>query len=147
MGSGRSARNAHCLVALWVAGTIALWFPQGARADSNGELLYSTYCASCHGADGHGDGPVAKSLTSKPTDLTLLTKKYGVPLVPSKVAEAINGRLSVPSHGPREMPVWGRKLEEELAPGQPATEDTIRRTIDSIVNYLVLIQSIQGASR
>jgi mono/diheme cytochrome c family protein len=111
-----------------------------------GELLYSTYCGSCHGEDGRGNGPVAKYLIGKPTDLTKLTKKHGVPPIPSKVAKVIDGRMSVPSHGPREMPVWGRKFKEELGPGQSTTEDATRRTIDSIVNYLVSIQSIQGAS-
>ena len=31
-----------------------------------GEALYATYCASCHGARGEGDGPVATSLDPAP---------------------------------------------------------------------------------
>ncbi len=32
-------------------------------------MLYeSNGCASCHGPEGHGDGPVARSLEVKPTD-------------------------------------------------------------------------------
>jgi len=35
-----------------------------------GRTLYeSNGCASCHGPDGHGDGPVAPSLEVRPTDL------------------------------------------------------------------------------
>lgn len=33
---------------------------------TQGELLYGTYCASCHGARGAGDGPVAAGLDPKP---------------------------------------------------------------------------------
>ncbi len=34
---------------------------------ANGGKLYATYCASCHGAQGAGDGPVAASLDPAPT--------------------------------------------------------------------------------
>ncbi len=35
-----------------------------------GRILYeSNGCASCHGPEGHGDGPVAESLQPRPTDL------------------------------------------------------------------------------
>ncbi|MGA2654407.1 MAG: cytochrome c [Gammaproteobacteria bacterium] len=32
------------------------------------KALYQQHCASCHGDTGHGDGPLAGSLTPKPTD-------------------------------------------------------------------------------
>jgi mono/diheme cytochrome c family protein len=35
-----------------------------------GEKLYATYCASCHGPKGHGDGPVAQTLNPKPANHT-----------------------------------------------------------------------------
>lgn len=34
-----------------------------------GRQFYATYCAVCHGAQGHGDGPVAGGVLA-PTDLT-----------------------------------------------------------------------------
>jgi mono/diheme cytochrome c family protein len=33
-----------------------------------GKALYAQYCASCHGATGHGDGPVASTLNPKPAN-------------------------------------------------------------------------------
>lgn len=36
----------------------------------HGASLYLRHCASCHGARGHGDGPVAASLSPSPPDLT-----------------------------------------------------------------------------
>jgi len=41
-----------------------------ATAIAQGEALFPTHCAACHGADGRGDGPNAKSLPEPPADLT-----------------------------------------------------------------------------
>lgn len=35
---------------------------------ARGEDVFATYCLSCHGADLHGDGPLAESLNPQPTD-------------------------------------------------------------------------------
>jgi putative copper export protein/mono/diheme cytochrome c family protein len=35
-----------------------------------GASLYPSHCAACHGAAGHGDGPLAKTLPVPPADLT-----------------------------------------------------------------------------
>ena len=41
------------------------------RGDAqNGARLYAQYCASCHGAKGHGDGPVASTLNPRPANHT-----------------------------------------------------------------------------
>lgn len=36
----------------------------------DGKRIYTTFCASCHGTAGKGDGPAAKGLTPAPADLT-----------------------------------------------------------------------------
>jgi mono/diheme cytochrome c family protein len=36
-----------------------------------GRLLYAQTCATCHGAEGKGDGPAAKGLNPKPRNMTL----------------------------------------------------------------------------
>jgi putative copper export protein/mono/diheme cytochrome c family protein len=38
---------------------------------ARGSTLFSPNCASCHGADGHGNGPAASALRIKPADLTV----------------------------------------------------------------------------
>ena len=41
------------------------------RGDATaGAQLYATYCASCHGPDGKGDGPVAQTLQPRPANHT-----------------------------------------------------------------------------
>jgi putative copper export protein/mono/diheme cytochrome c family protein len=46
--------------------------PTGYAAESiaAGKRLFAVHCASCHGADGEGGGPAAKSLSVRPGDLT-----------------------------------------------------------------------------
>lgn len=46
--------------------------PTGFAAASivQGAALYPTHCAACHGADGRGDGPAARTLPVPPADLT-----------------------------------------------------------------------------
>jgi len=43
--------------------------PFGADAAIEGANVFKTYCETCHGAQGHGDGPAGQSLDPKPRDL------------------------------------------------------------------------------
>ena len=36
---------------------------------ARGSVVYAAQCASCHGTEGHGDGPMARDLATKPADL------------------------------------------------------------------------------
>ena len=42
--------------------------PRGAPPLERAKTLYAQHCAACHGADGKGDGPAAKSLEPPPSD-------------------------------------------------------------------------------
>ena len=54
-------------------GTIDVLHAQPEENPGRNEFLRS--CASCHGVSGKGDGPVAKSLSSPPSDLTRLSEQ------------------------------------------------------------------------
>lgn len=69
--------------------------------------MYKTWCASCHGAQGKGDGPAAAALKKAPADLTQLAKKNGGKFPTERVRNYIDGTQTVTAHGSREMPVWG----------------------------------------
>ena len=45
-----------------------IWAAQEALA--KGKEIYDKYCLVCHGAEGKGEGPAAKSLDPKPSDMT-----------------------------------------------------------------------------
>ena len=44
--------------------------PSGQAVVQQGEALFRTHCASCHGSEGRGDGPAAPALDGPPADLT-----------------------------------------------------------------------------
>ena len=45
--------------------------PSGAESIAAGALAYEATCSGCHGATGRGDGPIAASLSVKPSDLAV----------------------------------------------------------------------------
>jgi mono/diheme cytochrome c family protein len=84
----------------------------------NGSEMFTTWCASCHGATGKGDGPAASQMKTHPANLTLLAKKNGGKFPTEKVRNYIDGTAPVAAHGSREMPVWGtffRQLGDDKA--------------------------------
>ncbi len=117
-------------------------FGTGAHAEEavvEGHRLYLEYCASCHGLTGEGDGPVAGALSTPPANLRLLSDRFGNPLPEDQVARFIDGRAEVKAHGPRDMPVWGRRFFAETH-----DEGAVRAMIRDLVAYL---QSIQTGAR
>jgi cytochrome c oxidase cbb3-type subunit 2 len=47
----------------------AAWKPAGSGISNEGPALFSRHCAVCHGADGHGDGPMAGKFQRPPANL------------------------------------------------------------------------------
>jgi|SRR5579859_2191683 len=80
--------------------------PVKAVSPVSGKEMYTQYCAVCHGKDGKGGGPAASALKVPPTDLTVLSKNNGGKYPALKVSGAIR-EPDRPSHGSKEMPVWG----------------------------------------
>lgn len=115
---------------------------QGQRADL-GKREFEANCASCHGANGKGSGPITDLLKKSPPDLTLLAKNNGGLLPVSRLYEVIDG-TGVPAHGTREMPVWGRDYRVQAAeyymdmPYEP--ESYVRARILSLIDYINRLQ-------
>lgn len=105
---------------------------------SQGRSLYLRYCASCHGIKGDGHGPVAPALKTPPSDLRLLSHRYGNPLPEDQIAGFIDGRADVVAHGPREMPVWGEQVWQY--PEGKGHETQVTPKVANVVAYLQSIQ-------
>jgi mono/diheme cytochrome c family protein len=85
-------------------------------ASLKGADLYLAYCASCHGMDGKGNGPVAPALNTPPADLTTIAQRNGGIFPLERVRKIISGDQIVSAHGSHEMPVWGpvfHQVEED----------------------------------
>ena len=104
----------------------------------DGADLYRAYCASCHGKDGKGDGPVAAALKATVPDLTMIAKNHGGKFPTARVQRIIEGQGMIASHGSREMPVWGpifSQVEADVDRGPVRMEN--------LVKYLESIQAIK----
>jgi mono/diheme cytochrome c family protein len=114
--------------------------PPSAQAPS-GAALFERHCASCHGAEGRGDGPLASALSRPPADLTAIQVRGGGRFDEGDVMAVIDGRRSVGAHGPREMPVWGAVFEDELrGEGAPYAGITALQQKRELAEYLRSIQ-------
>jgi hypothetical protein len=101
-----------------------------------GAVLFRAHCASCHGVDGRGRGPVASQLRHEPPDLTRFSARNGGVFPSEKLARIIDGR-DVASHGDRDMPVWGDVFRRTQAGDGP---DGVADRIAMILRYLEAIQ-------
>ena len=126
-----------CAAALGFALGIAA---QGACAQDlhTGAGLYRAYCASCHGTTGRGDGPVASSMKVEVPDLTRIIVRQGH-FPTEQIRRIIDGRTTLPPHGTRDMPVWGREFRS-AAIGIPPQKQPADRLIDLLVRYVRSIQ-------
>lgn len=98
-----------------------------------GQHLFAQYCASCHGKDGKGEGPVAMALKGTPPDLTML-QPPGEKFPFYEVQTKIDGEKAVTAHGTSRMPVWGTVLRHTHGELEKEAQ------IYSLVKYLESIQ-------
>lgn len=120
---------------------IGLVFGPAARPSQqdSGRHLYVKYCASCHGKDGRGKGPVSRYLKIRIPDLTLLRKKHKGVYPLAEVMSAIDGTRVIRAHGDKEMPVWGEVFKEEVK-GERYEELTGLLTTKIIAEYISTLQ-------
>jgi mono/diheme cytochrome c family protein len=107
------------------------------EAPPSGEALFKTYCASCHGPAGKGDGVMAPHLRVRPADLTLIARRRAGRFDADQIGKTVDGRQPVPSHGGREMPVWGDVFK---SPSDADREKAAQARIRALVDYLKSIQ-------
>lgn len=110
-------------------------------SDSSGAQLYQRFCASCHGREGRGDGPVARTFREKMPDLTTLARRGGNQFPRELVRRIIDGQQVPASHGSRVMPVWG----QEFWVAEGADEKARQQAAAAIDRLLQHLESMQLA--
>lgn len=112
-----------------------------ASAQGAGEAEYMQACASCHGAGGTGDGPLAELMTVPVPDLTMISAGNDGVFPMLSVIQVIDGRTGVRGHG-YPMPVWGDRFETEASDmaGPYGAELMVRGRVLALATYLESIQ-------
>jgi mono/diheme cytochrome c family protein len=122
---------------------IACLAVSSAFAEEAGEREFMNSCASCHGKDAQGSGPVSDALSLIAPDLTKLAAANDGVFPMLQVIQIIDGRSGVRGHGTDAgMPVWGAVYKEPLAGeiGTYGSEIAVRGRILSLALYLESIQ-------
>lgn len=102
----------------------------------DGPKVFQNYCASCHGMDGRGKGPVASALRDEVPDLTTLARRNGGKFPAERVKETIAGEgKSIAAHGSKEMPIWGPTFHEI-----EFDQDLGNVRLENVTRYLESIQ-------
>jgi len=106
-----------------------------------GAAMYQRHCATCHGLDGRGDGPMRPALILQPANLRALAAENDGTFPIARVVSRIDGRDPLVSHG-SPMPVYGWYFEGEDTALKAETGQPIL-TSQPIVDLMAYLQSIQ----
>lgn len=107
----------------------------------DGRALFMENCAACHGTDAKGDGPLARTMSPAPKDLTLIRLRNGGDFPRARVMSTIDGYTRTELSGPG-MPEFGALLHGDLIPfdsGDGIQTPTPRK----LVALLEYIESVQ----
>ena len=149
MGCKRSSLlTALALAASAVMPASSVWSQSAVPADiiSAGKADFMTYCATCHGRSGSGDGPVANQLITAPADLTILKKNNGGTFPEDRIHMVIDGRKVVKGHGTRDMPIWGNwfmfvaRATDPTRVDEETAEIIVALRVQGLIEFLNSIQ-------
>ncbi|MFP7673874.1 c-type cytochrome [Marivita sp. S0852] len=135
------AQTKSLLVASATCLLVAACGPEEMPQASDGRVLFMENCAVCHGADGKGNGPMARAMDVAPADLTLIKVRNDNVFPRVEVLSAIDGYAQSDMTGPN-MPEFGALLQGDLIPldtGGGVMTPTPRK----LVALLEYIESIQ----
>lgn len=131
-------------VVKWIAGLalVGAALPALAQDVKEGAELYRVHCATCHGIEGTGQGPMAGVLVVQPSDLTQLAQANGGAFPLERVIRRIDGRDPLVSHG-SPMPVYGFFFEGK---GKAIKTDSGQPIMTSapIVDLMAFLKTLQS---
>jgi len=103
----------------------------------DGQTLFMTYCAVCHGKSAEGNGPMASVLKVRVANLTQIARRNGGKFPFEEVSRRIEGTESnsTVGHGTKEMPIWGPIFSQVTT-----DQDFGKVRIFNVTKYLQSIQ-------
>lgn len=103
----------------------------------SGKVMYKQYCASCHGIDAKGQGPLASMLKVPPANLTTLAKRHYGKFPYDYVSDILRyGPGPSILHGSPDMPTWGPIFQYI----DKNDERAVQQRIKNLCNYLASLQ-------
>ncbi len=119
--------------------------PALSQSAERGEAYYMQHCATCHGLDATGNGPMAGVLLVQPSDLTGLSARNDGVFPTIRVVMRIDGRDPLVSHG-SPMPVYGQFFQQgaDVAIKAPSGQPIL--TSEPIVDLLAYLQNLQDGT-
>lgn len=121
------------------AAAISAGLVQAQNAEVGSEY-FGQYCATCHGADAKGDGPMTQMMTVSVPDLTQLSANAGGKFPMLDVIHIIDGRTGLRAHG-GPMPVYGAVFRSES--GGPGTDADVLHGLGKVLSIAYYLESIQ----
>ena len=104
----------------------------------SGKQEFAENCASCHGTDGKGGGPMAGKLVKPPKDLTAIEAANGGHFPFWLVFDLVAGETQVAGHDTHQMPEFYASLKsQDFKPGYAPAELRLL----CVIHYLESIQA------
>lgn len=114
--------------------------PASMPEPEEGAAFFAANCASCHGGDGRGEGPLSADLSPKPTDLTVLARQNGGAFPTARALSYIYGDPEQ-GHLARVMPQFGGAMADDLVPLE--VDGVLTPTPRALAGLLAYMESIQ----
>lgn len=126
------------VIACWATAT-SVW----ADPVEDGAKLFADACATCHGSNAKGDGPMAQVLSVAPADLTQISINNEGTFPTARIIRIIDGTTLLTAHG-TPMPLFGTLFR---GPSQHVVDPYGNEFIapQSIVDVVTWLETIQEA--
>ena len=102
----------------------------------SGKVMFKQYCATCHGSEAKGNGPLASLLKVPPPDLTKLAQRHAGKFPYDYVSSVLQFGPGPSAHGSSDMPTWGPIFGYFDKQKQKAVQQRIKNLCD----YLASLQ-------
>jgi hypothetical protein len=116
-----------------------------AHADTTmvGGKLFNQYCATCHGTDATGGGPLTQVMTQSVPDLTKLSERNDGAFPMLEVIHIIDGRTGLRGHG-GPMPTYGDVFSADAQTDTIGDFSPILAARGRILSIALYLESLQN---